>query len=93
MGGVQFQVADQQKAENEARQIAVDQAKKKAEQAAKIAGFKLGNIINYSENFNGNPGPIPYAAGAADLKQAVPTQVEPGSAEIKVVVNLSYQIL
>ena len=93
VSGVQFEVADQEKAENEARQKAVAAAKKKAEQAAKIAGFKLGNVINYAENFNGNPAPVPYAAGMADLKKSAPTQVEPGSAEIKVTVNLSYQIL
>jgi uncharacterized protein YggE len=93
VGGVQFKVADQQKAEDEARQKAVADAKSKAEIAAKIAGFKLGRIINYSENQGGNPVPPPYAVGTTDLKQSVPTQVEPGSNEIKVTATLSYEIL
>jgi uncharacterized protein YggE len=93
VGGIQFQVADQQNAENEARQTAVANAKKKAEDAASIAGFKLGRIINYSENFGGTPVPLPMALGSIDAKQSIPTQVEPGSNEIKVTVTLSYQIL
>lgn len=93
VGGVQFQVADQAKAEDEARQKAVADAKQKAESAARIAGFKLGRVINYSEDFGGTiPRPYPMAVGApVDAKTQ--TQVEPGSNEIKVNVTLSYQIL
>ncbi|MBI2019386.1 SIMPL domain-containing protein [Candidatus Daviesbacteria bacterium] len=90
INGVNFEVEDKTKAENDARQKAVEEAKKKADQAAKIAGFKLGRIINYSENFGGGIRPMPVmelskAAGA-------PTQVEPGSTEVTVNVTLSYEI-
>lgn len=92
VSGVQFTVADQQKAEDEARQIAVAQAKQKAQDAAKIAGFKLGRIINYSEDFGDQvPQPLPLAAPSV-VKDAT-TQVQLGSAQIKVTVTLSYEIL
>lgn len=93
VSGISFEVDDKHKYENEAREVAVNDAKKKAEQTAKISGFKLGRIINYSENFGDFPGPIPFAA-SADLKAqgGIPTQIEPGSSEIKVIVTLSYEI-
>lgn len=92
VGGISFDVDDKTKAENEAREKAVAQAKTKAQQSAKIAGFKLGRIINYSENFNGFPGPIPLRA-MAEGSPEIPTQVEPGSSEITIIVTLSYEVL
>src|SRR3989338_3289786 len=93
VGGIFFEVDDKTKAENEARQKAVDEAKRKAQEAAKVAGFKLGRIINYSEDFGGGPIPLPYAMGAAESKIAAqPTQDEPGSTEITVTVTLSFEI-
>lgn len=90
VGGINFDVDDKTQAENEARSQAVAQAKRKAEEAAKIAGFSLGKIINYSENFGSNPRPI--AIMAADKAQGSATQVEPGSSEIQVSVTLSYEV-
>lgn len=91
IGSITFDVDDRTKAENDARVKAVADAKKKAESAAKIAGFRLGKMVNYSENFAG--GPQPFRA----LSQAVggvpaETKIEPGSSEIKVIVILSYEI-
>lgn len=91
IGGLSFTVDDKTKAENEARQQAVAVAKKKAEEAARIAGFKLGRIINYSENFGSPERLMPLLAEAAVGKTA-PTQIEPGSTEVVVVVTLSYEI-
>lgn len=91
VSGVNFEVEDKTKVEGEARQKAVDEAKNKAEQAAKIAGFKLGRIINYSENFGGFQRAVPLmmeTAKSADTQ----TQVEPGSSEVTVNVTLSYEI-
>ncbi len=93
--GVSFDVDDKTKAQNEAREKAVADAKNKAEQAAKIAGFRLGRIVNYNENMGGLVGPI-YRATAQVMELSVqdsaPTQVEPGSNEISVTVVLSYEI-
>lgn len=92
VGGISFDVDNKTKAQNEARQKAVADAKSKAENAAKIAGFTLGRIINYSEDFGGFPRPIPMFAKAETAGGGVPTQVEPGTNEITVTVTLSYQI-
>lgn len=93
VGGIFFDVDDKTKAENEAREKAVEDAKKKAENAAKIAGFRLGRIVNYSENFGGRFDVIPMAR-TLDLKSTseASTQVESGSTDITVVVTLSYDL-
>ncbi len=94
VSGVSFEVSDKTKAENEAREQAVAEAKKKAETAAKAAGFTLGRVINYSENMGGQP-PMPYYAradAAMGASEKVATQVEPGSDEVTVSVSLSYEI-
>ena len=96
VGGISFDVDDRTKIENQARELAVADAKKKAETAAKIAGFSLGRIVNYEEGANGNPRPelmyakamTPYGAGDA----AVVSPIEPGSNEITIQVSLSYEL-
>ncbi len=95
VGGVTFENEDKSNAQNQAREAAVKEAKSKAEQAAKIAGFTLGKIINYSESFPGENMPFAYGRGAVatDMKAASPpTQVEPGSNEVVVNVTLSYEV-
>jgi uncharacterized protein len=92
VNGLSFDVEDRTEAENEARQKAIEDAKKKAQQAAKIAGFKLGNLVNYQENFSGN-GPIPLPARAENLAaDKTTTQVEPGQTDIVISVTLSFEI-
>lgn len=93
VGGITFDVDDKTAAQNQARVLAVADAKSKAENAAKIAGFKLGNVINYSEDFGSAPRPIPmFAKADVGLGGGAPTAVEPGSNEIDLTVTLSYQI-
>lgn len=93
ISGVSFDVDDKTGFESEARKKAVEEARKKAGEAAKIAGFKLGRIINYSENFGNNIRPIPLMEGvAADKGTSTPTQIEPGSTDITVSVTLSYEV-
>ncbi len=84
-----FEVSDKSKLENEARKLAVDDAKKKAQNEADIAGFRLGRIVNYSESFGGQPRPMPLAAESA-IK--TPTNLQTGQEEIDVTVTLSYEI-
>lgn len=85
-----FEVADKTVFENQARKLAVEDAKKKAQSAADIAGFRLGRIINYSENFGGIPQPV--ALSAESKTGQTPTNLEPGQEEIQITVTLSYEI-
>lgn len=92
VNNITFDVNDKTKAENTAREQAVTEAKNKAEQAAKMAGFQLGKIVNYSENFEGGPTPIPLMAKVNSTDASTPTNIEPGSSEVKVTVTLSYEV-
>ena len=93
VGNITFDVDDKTKAEEEARKQAVDEAKKKAVEAARIAGFKLGKIINYSEGRNDLPQPVLLRESAnVGMGGGAPTEVQPGSSEIKIFVTLSYEI-
>lgn len=93
VGNIAFDVDDKTKAEEEARKEAVAEAKKKAVEAARIVGFKLGKIVNYQESKGDFPQPIILREAAkVGVGGGVPTEVQPGSSEIKIVVTLSYEI-
>lgn len=92
IGGIEFNNLDTTEAENEARQKAVADAKKKAEMAAVTAGFTLGKLINYQENGGGSNPPIMYAAKAEDSRSSEQTQVQSGENEISVTVTLFYEV-
>lgn len=91
VGNINFENSDKSAAENEARQKAVVDAKAKAESAAKIAGFKLGKIINYSEN-SGYPSIQPMLMKADSAQGNVATEVQPGTNEVSISVTLSFEV-
>src|SRR3989344_676515 len=87
-----FTVDDNAKYENEARAMAIEQAREKAKTIAKAGGFRIGKLLSVDEYFNG---PYYYregmgGAGMTDVKTS-PT-IEPGSQEITITVNLLYEI-
>ncbi len=92
-----FEVNEKTKEEKlqEAREIAVNKAKTKAEGLAKASGMNLGKIINVSEVENGNyPMPVTYAkelsVGSGDSRDVA--NVTPGETNIEVTVSLSYEV-
>jgi len=87
-----FDATDKSTAENEARTLAVAAAKKKAEDAAKIAGFSLGRIVNYSESSGGSPIIRAMGLGGTNLAAVPETKLETGSNEVVINVTLSYEI-
>ncbi len=97
VGGLTFTVDKPEKYIDEARSLATKQAKANAESIAKNAGFRLGRLTNYNENTN--PGGYPMPMYASDKAvgigggPAVPTpEINPGTNEIYVQVNLNYEI-
>ncbi len=97
VGGISFGLSTEKEKEvrKEAREDAVAEAKNKAEELAKLAGIKLGKVINVNENIE-LPGLRPIYLEAEKMAlDAVeePTQIEPGSSQIQVQVTLSYETL
>lgn len=94
VGGISFEVSDREAAENQAREMAVAEARKKAETAARIAGFRLGKVVNYSESFgNRQPSIMPIMARTDVAEKIATPQLELGNQEIMVTVSLSYEML
>ncbi len=90
--GVSFSIDDDSALVEAARAKAFDDARKKAEQLASLAGVSLGAPISITESFSSVP-PIPYfgRAEALGADQAV-TPIEPGQQAVTVTVSVRFAI-
>jgi len=90
-----FTIDDGTEIENKARQEAISNATKKAESVAKAGKFNLGKILSIYENQ-----PYSYASfekgmgmgGAMSAEYDEAPSIEPGSQDIKINVNITYEI-
>lgn len=91
-----FSIDDPDKFLNQARQEAFDKARAKAETMAKQNRVRIKRVLTFSE-ISGSPGPVPLYAEAGLGKGGVvgapvPPQIEPGSQEVTVQVNVVYEL-
>jgi len=92
VNGPNFTVDDPQEAREEARAEAIADAKERASAIAQSAGFRVGKLISiheggfYGYDAGGDTANMRFESGAAVPK------LEPGTQEITVTVNLSYEI-
>lgn len=95
-GSINFDINDSTKKEKlqEARKLAVEEAKAKATGLATSAGITLGKIINVSENQNSNrPQPLYMTGkGVSQDVEITPPTIEAGQTEINVMISLSYEV-
>jgi uncharacterized protein YggE len=94
-GGVQFTIDDPEVQRQQARQEAIDEAKKRAEALAQQLGVSLGRLVQFSENSGGYTPPMYYMADYAkdargEAAQSVP--LPPGEQDTTVTVNLTYEL-
>jgi len=95
VGEISFSVENQEQYLAQARANAFEKAKAKAQTMAALNGVKLGEIINFSEY---QPYYYGYSAKAEGLGMggdAVPSvvpQIQPGTQELTVQVNLTYAL-
>lgn len=93
--GIQFDVEDKDAALTKAREMAVESARKQAEQMAAAVGVKLGNVQNVSFYDNGGPTPIYFdnkAAGMGGAERAYAAPINPGQISLNVQVSIIYEI-
>jgi uncharacterized protein len=92
--GVTFYVDDQTPAASEARKLAVEDARTKAEELAAAAGLRLGPVLSIAEG-TVSPMPPPMAAGAGGMEMAkaqAAVPVQPGSSTISVDVTMTFAL-
>lgn len=94
INSIQFDVADREAALSEARQLAVENARKQAEELASAAGVTLGPVLTINATSGSAPMPMyDYRASmgaAAVAESAVP--VSPGQLIITLDVFMTYEI-
>lgn len=96
VSGLSFEIDDPAKLEEEARSMAIKDAKEKAERLARDLGVDLDDVISFSED-QGGYYPEPYmmemkAFGGDMIDGAVAPQLPTGENIIRRVVYLTYEI-
>lgn len=97
--GVNFSFENPDSLQQQARKLAIDKAKVKAQDLAQEAGLSLGKVVSIAETNSGFPGPMPYAlnsapamaGGMADVKSIAPN-VEPGSQDISESMTVVFEV-
>lgn len=98
VNGISFGLSDdkQEQLTKQAREEAIEDAKSNAEELSRLAGMRLGKIVNVSENAGGGYQPPmmrTFSATADVAEAAAPTNVEAGSTTFSYNVTLSYETL
>lgn len=97
VGSLTFDVDDLSPVKAEARKLAFQKAKDKAQQMASAAGVSIGRVETFSEGSTGGFYPVQanYAMktmGAVDAVAAPAPAIEPGSQDVTVTVSVTYEI-
>ncbi len=93
INGINFDISDPQKASEEARKLAIDNAKEQAQKIAQDAGIELGDLITlnaYSASTPYYEGKGGYGGGMMAVASEVPTSA--GQMTITVTADLTYEI-
>src|SRR4051812_11388377 len=89
IGGIHFMVSQASKLLDEAREKAVEDARRKAEIYARTAGVTLGAPLSISEE--GSPGPMPFRKMAGGMAASA-APVAQGEETLSVMVSVSWAI-
>jgi uncharacterized protein YggE len=92
--GISFFVDDQTAAASEARVLAVEDARRKAEELAAATGMSLGRVLAISEGTQAPQFPVMYGGAgqrAADINSAAP--IEAGTNEVVVDVQIVFELV
>jgi len=90
--GITFTIEDPRPFQEQARELAVADARSKAEQLAETADVGLGDLLSVSEYIIGGPVYVERAALAEGIGGGGPP-ISPGQLEIVVQVGMSYEIV
>ncbi len=86
IGGINFDIDERQALEDQARELAIEDARRKAELLAARAGANLGAIMQISEGLRG-PGPMPVMRAEMAMAAADSVPVAAGTQTIRIDVS------
>jgi hypothetical protein len=92
ISGPNFSIDNQDALNEQARKLAIDDAKTKAKALANDLGVTLGQIVNFSENGNSAVYPEPMVMGAAVSTKAAAPALPTGQNTITSDVTITYEI-
>ncbi|PIT92391.1 MAG: hypothetical protein COU08_02705 [Candidatus Harrisonbacteria bacterium CG10_big_fil_rev_8_21_14_0_10_42_17] len=96
IGSISFEVDDPETYLADAREKAFDKAREKAESMARQNGVRLGKVVTFNDNSYGYPvyryEDAAFGKEGAVAESAPAPTIEPGSQDIKVNVNVVYEI-
>jgi uncharacterized protein YggE len=77
---------------DQARELAMNDAANRARQLAQLSGVKLGKATYINESLNTSSQTIYYDAGAKATPSVTPTPISPGETEVTLTVQVVYSI-
>ncbi|MEX2125949.1 MAG: SIMPL domain-containing protein [Woeseia sp.] len=90
--GIQFGVKDTAALEQKAREVAMTDARERAEELAKLAGVQLGEVLTISTSYGGGP-PQPMMARSFEMADTAPVPgISPGQQSVSVQVHVTFAI-
>ncbi|MEP7216965.1 MAG: SIMPL domain-containing protein, partial [Anaerolineaceae bacterium] len=89
---IRFGIEDNEKLLEQAREAAMKDARKKAEQLAKLGGVSLGQPVTISETqINNLPQPA-FAAAGGTKDAAIETPIQPGTGRVVVDISVRWTL-
>jgi uncharacterized protein len=94
VNGVWFGLSDPAEAVKQARELAVADAREKAEDLARLTQSTLGPVQSISEGYAPSSPPMPFYAAerAADSMAGAAPPINPGETEVSLTVSITYAI-
>lgn len=94
VSGINFTIDDRDVYKAQAREIAIKKAQEKALSLSRTLGVRIMGVVSYNEYEGGNEYPL-YKANvmAEDAGRGAAPSIEPGSTDVILNVNVTYQIL
>ncbi len=91
VNGISFEVDQPEKYHAQARELAVKDARERADALAKLAGVELGKPRTINE-FSGPSSPVPALARSGAGLADTATPISPGESEVAVQVSIVYEL-
>lgn len=92
INGISFDVADRATAEAQARELAIKDARARADEMARLAGVTLGDLISVNVYNSGSPSPVYEGKGGAVMSTSGQVPVAAGQLLITADANIAFQI-